>query len=104
MLGRDYARPRTSLHVQHGERHDFRLFDRCAGEPDPETPNGISARTGTGPTDLALAPGDRFLFVLNLKSRTIGAYAIKAGGSLSQVRGARGLPATALGLAAMASE
>ncbi len=65
------------------------------------TPRGISARTGMSPTDLALGPGDRVLFVLNLKSRTIGAYAIGAGGGLSQVRGARGLPAAAMGLAAL---
>jgi hypothetical protein len=41
--------------------------------------------------------------VLNLKSRTIGAYAIGAGGALSRVRGAHGLPKSALGLAALPS-
>lgn len=65
------------------------------------TPNGISAQTGESPTDLALGPHDKSLFVVNLKSRTIGAYRIGAGGSLSSGRGARGLPASSLGLAAV---
>lgn len=65
------------------------------------TQNGISAQTRQGPTDLALGPHDGFLFVVNLKSRTIGAYAVGAGGTLTSVRGARGLPATAMGLAAL---
>jgi 6-phosphogluconolactonase (cycloisomerase 2 family) len=67
------------------------------------TQNGISAETGKTPTDLALGPHDRFLFVLNLKSRTIGAYAVASGGTLMRVRGARGLSASALGLAAVPS-
>jgi 6-phosphogluconolactonase (cycloisomerase 2 family) len=65
------------------------------------TPNGVSAQTGQSPTDLALGPHDRSLFVINLKSRTIGAYAVGAGGALSAARGAHGLPAAALGLAAL---
>lgn len=63
------------------------------------TSNGVSARTGQSPTDLAL--GDHDLFVLNLKSRTIGAYVIGSGGELTSMRGARGLPPYALGLAAV---
>jgi 6-phosphogluconolactonase len=65
------------------------------------TPDGISAHTGMGPTDLALGPGDRFLFVLNLKSRSLGAYAVKAGGALAPTGRARRLPSSALGLAAL---
>ena len=68
------------------------------------TPNGVSAQTGQSPTDLALGPHDTYLFVLNLKSRTIGAYAVGSGGTLTSARGARGLPAHALGLAAVSSK
>ena len=45
------------------------------------TSNGISAHTGDGPTDLALGPSDRTFFVVNLKSRMIGVYAVSAGAS-----------------------
>jgi 6-phosphogluconolactonase (cycloisomerase 2 family) len=65
--------------------------------------DAVSAQTGTSPTDLALGPNDGALYVLNLKSRTIGAYAIGAGGALSRVRGAHGLPKSTLGLAALPS-
>ena len=68
------------------------------------TPNGVSAQTGQSPTDLALAERDTYLFVLNLKSRTIGAYAVGSGGTLTGVRGARGLPPHAMGLAAVSTE
>jgi 6-phosphogluconolactonase (cycloisomerase 2 family) len=66
--------------------------------------DGVSAQTGMIPTDLALGPNDRTLYVLNLKSRTVGAYAIGAGGALTSLRGARGLPKSALGLAALPSD
>ena len=62
--------------------------------------DGVGVQTGTSPTDLALGPNDRALFVLSLKSRTIGAYAIGAGGVLSRLGSAHGLPKSALGLAA----
>ncbi|HEX3457599.1 MAG TPA: hypothetical protein VHR97_06540 [Candidatus Baltobacteraceae bacterium] len=39
--------------------------------------------------------------MLNLKSRSIGAYQIGAGGALTRLRGARGLPSSALGLLAL---
>lgn len=65
--------------------------------------NGVSAQTGTSPTDLALSPNGRELFVLNLKSRTIGAYEIGTGGTLTSRRGARALPPSALGLVALPS-
>jgi 6-phosphogluconolactonase (cycloisomerase 2 family) len=61
--------------------------------------NGVSAQTGMSPTDLALGPNDRTLFVLSLKSRAIGAYAIDVGGVLSRLGSAHGLPKSALGLA-----
>ncbi len=65
------------------------------------TQNGISATTGQSPTDLALSPGDRYLFVVNLKSRSIGAYAVGSGGTLTQAGGVKQLPVSALGLAAL---
>jgi 6-phosphogluconolactonase (cycloisomerase 2 family) len=68
------------------------------------TKNGVSAKTGQSPTDLALGPADRSLFVINLKSGTIGAYAIGSGGTLTQLRGARVLSASALGLVALPLE
>jgi 6-phosphogluconolactonase len=66
--------------------------------------DGESAQTGMTPTDLALGPNDRALYVLNLKARTIGAYAIGAGGALTRLPGAHGLPKSALGLAALPSD
>jgi 6-phosphogluconolactonase (cycloisomerase 2 family) len=68
------------------------------------TKNGVSAKTGQSPTDLALGPADRSLFVVNLKSHTIGAYAIGPGGTLTRLRGARVLSASALGLVALPLE
>jgi 6-phosphogluconolactonase (cycloisomerase 2 family) len=76
----------------------------ASGDLTLTTQNGVSAQTGQSPTDLALGPNDSFLFVVNLKSRTIGAYAVGPGGTLTSVRGARGLPASALGLAALPSD
>lgn len=75
-----------------------------AGNLTLTTPSGVSAQTGQSPTDLALGPNDRFLFVVNLKSRTIGAYAVGSGGTLTSVCGAHGLPAAALGLVALPFE
>ncbi len=65
------------------------------------TQNGVSATTGQSPTDLALSPGNRYLFVINLKSRSIGAYEVGSGGTLTQAGGVKQLPASALGLAAL---
>jgi 6-phosphogluconolactonase len=68
------------------------------------TQNGVSAQTGRSPTDLALGPGDRDLFVVNLKSRSIGAYAVGADGTLTPAGSAKRLPPAALGLAALPSQ
>ncbi len=68
------------------------------------TPDGISAHTKMAPTDLALGGRDRFLFALDLKSRSIGAYAVSGDGALSALNAVRGLPSSALGLAATAGE
>jgi hypothetical protein len=68
------------------------------------TSDGVSAHTGDGPTDLALGPSDRTLFVVNLKSRMIGEYAVSAGGKLVKLGGARGLPVSALGLLVMPTQ
>lgn len=65
------------------------------------TQNGVSATTGQSPTDLALSPGDRYLFVVNLKSRSIGAYQVGSAGTLTEAGGVKKLPASALGLAAL---
>jgi 6-phosphogluconolactonase (cycloisomerase 2 family) len=62
---------------------------------------GMSASTGRGPADLALAPDDRFLFVVNLKGRTLGAYAVGVGGKLDRLNPAPRLPNHALGLVAL---
>jgi len=74
------------------------------GELTLTTSDGVSAHTGDGPTDLALGPSDRTLFVVNLKSRMIGEYAVSAGGKLVKLGGARGLPVSALGLLVMPTQ
>jgi hypothetical protein len=64
-------------------------------------PNGVSARTGSGPTDLALSPDDKFLFVINLKSQTLGSFRVTANGNLGPIKDAPRLPAHSLGLVAL---
>jgi 6-phosphogluconolactonase len=62
----------------------------------------VAADTGAGssPTDLALSPHSRELFVLNSAARSIGAYRVRPDGRLVLADIAGGLPAGATGLAA----
>ncbi len=55
--------------------------------------DGITAETGTAPTDLAIL-GNRALFVLNRNDGTVGVYTIKDGGGLSPLQLVGGLPLT----------
>ena len=65
------------------------------------TPGGISAHTGSTPGDETVGFGDLFLFATNLKGGTFGVYFIEPGGRLANVANVPGVPATALGLAAL---
>ena len=64
--------------------------------------DGVTGDTGpgSGPIDMALAGGSRFLYSLNGGNQTLGAFRVKADGSLEAIPGISGLPAGANGLAA----
>ena len=74
------------------------------GSLRPLSADGRTAVTGDGtaPIDLGLSRDGRFLYVLNAKVGTIGAFATEHDGSLASIPGASGLaPASGLqGLAA----
>ena len=74
------------------------------GSLQPLSANGRSAVTGDGtaPIDLGLSRDGRFLYVLNARAGTIGAFATDHDGGLATIPGANGLaPASGLqGLAA----
>jgi 6-phosphogluconolactonase (cycloisomerase 2 family) len=59
-----------------------------------------STGAGSHPSDMALSNNSRFLYALANVTQSIGAFEVRADGSLSAVNGASGLPATAVGLAA----
>lgn len=63
-------------------------------------PSGVSATTGTTPTDVAVSHNDRFLSVLNAGSRSISQYRIESDGSLSPLGSFGALPAGSVGLVA----
>ena len=63
-------------------------------------PQGVSARPGSTPTDLALSENSRFLFALNTGSGTIAGWRIKSDGALAFTGAAAGIPASASGIAA----
>ena len=65
------------------------------------TSDGISAHTDAGPIDMALSPNDASLFVLNARAHTINALTVGTGGTLTNSSTATGLPAGAVGLAAI---
>jgi DNA-binding beta-propeller fold protein YncE len=60
----------------------------------------VAANTGAAPTDLAVAPTGRSLWVLNSGSQTLSAFAIDPDGQLTLAGEAAGLPFGANGLAA----
>lgn len=63
--------------------------------------DGITARTGDGPTDMALDGSGRVLYVLNAAEGSIGAFRARHGGGLQPLGTVGGLPAGAVtGLAA----
>ena len=72
------------------------------GELTRVAPNGESAvfGAGTAPADLALTESNRFLYVRNGGSRTIGATRVNSDGSLTVITGIGGLPAGTVGLVA----
>ena len=63
-------------------------------------PQGVSARPGSTPTDLALSENSRFLFALNSGSGTIAGWRIGSDGALAFTGAAAGIPASASGIAA----
>lgn len=62
--------------------------------------NGVSASTGMGPTDEDATDDNAFLYVLNARDHSLGAYAINADGSLTRKQDYTGIPTTANGLVA----
>jgi 6-phosphogluconolactonase len=62
--------------------------------------DGVTAQTGPGPIDMALARSSRLLYSLNSGDGTISGFRVGADGSLTPIGGASGLPAAATGLAA----
>jgi 6-phosphogluconolactonase len=62
--------------------------------------DGVTATTGAGPIDMALAAGSAFLYSLNGGGQDISAFAVEADGSLTPLPGVAGIPAGATGLAA----
>ena len=65
--------------------------------------DGVTGSTGSGsgPIDMALSNNGRYLFTLNGGNNTIGAFKIRADGSLSPLPGADEIPPGANGLAAL---
>jgi 6-phosphogluconolactonase (cycloisomerase 2 family) len=64
--------------------------------------DGITGDTGagSGPIDMALSRGSRFLFSLNGGNGTLSAFRVNADGALTALPGVSGIPAGANGLAA----
>ena len=62
--------------------------------------DGVTAATGAGPLDLALAKHSRFLYSLNSGAPEVQGFAVNGDGSLDVLGSAGGLPAGAIGLAA----
>jgi 6-phosphogluconolactonase (cycloisomerase 2 family) len=60
---------------------------------------GVTATTGAGPIDLALASDSRFLYSLDSGSGTISAFRVETDGHLTALPRIAGLPAGANGLA-----
>jgi 6-phosphogluconolactonase (cycloisomerase 2 family) len=56
--------------------------------------------TGAGPTDMALSGNSKFLYAITPGSGEIAAFRAEADGSLTALPGARGIPASTVGLAA----
>ena len=62
---------------------------------------GEVANTGAGPTDVALTPDGRFLYVLDTQAGFIGDYSVQVDGGLTGIPGSLPvLPSFASGLAA----
>ena len=72
------------------------------GGPTLLTPSGRTGDTGSGssPIDLASSDDGRFLYSLNSRAHSIGAFRIEPDGQLTALPFASGLPAGANGLAA----
>jgi 6-phosphogluconolactonase (cycloisomerase 2 family) len=73
-------------------------FDGTLALLDADGRTGVTG-DGSGPIDLVIADGGRFLYVLNAGTHTIGAFRISHDGSLHRLPFAGGLPDAANGLA-----
>ena len=62
--------------------------------------DGRTGVTGAGPTDMALSGNSRFLYAITPATGEVAAFRVAADGSLTALGGARGIPASAVGLAA----
>lgn len=63
--------------------------------------NGVTATSGTSPTDLSFSHNSRYVYVRNAGSRSISAFRVDGGhGALTPIGGTGGLPVGANGLAA----
>jgi 6-phosphogluconolactonase (cycloisomerase 2 family) len=58
--------------------------------------DGVTGRTGDGPTDMALARGGRLLFALSAAEGSVDAFTVGRDGSLEHVGATTGLPAGAV--------
>lgn len=62
--------------------------------------DGVTARTGDTPIDVALTRGSRRLYALNASDDSISGYRVRADGSLAPLGTTAGLPPATVGLAA----
>jgi 6-phosphogluconolactonase len=63
--------------------------------------NAVAGTTGAGPIDAALARNSHYLYTVDSGAHTISAFTVKADGALEPIAGVGGLPASAVGLAAL---
>ena len=65
-------------------------------------PSGVTAAigNGSGPVDMALSAGSRFLYVVNRGHGTVGMYRVESDGGLTALGTVDGIPPTATGLTA----
>jgi len=61
-------------------------FDPATGQLSANSPGEIATKPGAGPRHLAFHPSGRFLYLLTEQTATIGAYAVAADGTLTELQ------------------
>jgi 6-phosphogluconolactonase len=61
-------------------------FDAATGRVAPSTPAEIATKPGAGPRHLAFHPSGLFLYLITETTATIGAYAVEANGTLTELQ------------------